>query len=288
MQAFVDRATIYAYEGNGDLATADLDMALGIKPDDVTALIERCAIYAAQRDYQHALTDLNAAVKADPKNLGAILNRAAAYHGLGDNGKAIADLDTVIKERPDLAGASYNRGNTYRALGEYDNAFADYDTLIYLTSPRSTISRAASRSIPTRQPDPVAASGAHPHASIRQRRIRRECEADRRAGLARACRRVPRAKDLGAEAPRARGLAMRAAAPTASAMPISSSAKTRSTCASCARRGNSSSRRGGPACRARPLMPGRSPSSGAAKRLGPSGPAAVKREGAVRRRIFAA
>ena len=49
-QAFVDRATAYAYAGNVDTAIADLDTAIDLKPTDVTALIDRGAVYAAQRE----------------------------------------------------------------------------------------------------------------------------------------------------------------------------------------------------------------------------------------------
>jgi tetratricopeptide (TPR) repeat protein len=131
-QAFVDRATVYAYSGNLDAAVADLNVAIGLQPTDVTALIDRGAIFAAQHDYRRALADLNAAVKADPDNLGALLNRAAAYHGLGDNSQAIADLDAVIKRRPTLAGAYYDRGNAWRGKADLQRAVADYSTAIKL------------------------------------------------------------------------------------------------------------------------------------------------------------
>ncbi|HEX4194419.1 MAG TPA: tetratricopeptide repeat protein [Stellaceae bacterium] len=131
-QAFVDRATTYAYSANIDAAIDDLNTAIGLKPTDITALIDRGAIYAAQHDYGHALTDLNAAVEAQPDNLGAILNRAAAYHGAGDNDKAIADLDTVIKQWPALAGAYYDRGNAWRDKNNLQRALADYSTAIRL------------------------------------------------------------------------------------------------------------------------------------------------------------
>jgi tetratricopeptide (TPR) repeat protein len=131
-QAFVDRATTYAYSGNIDAAIADLNTAIDLKPTDVTALIDRGAVYAAQHDYERSLADLNAAVKAEPDNLGAILNRAAAYHGLGDNDKAIADLDTVIRLRPNLAGAYYDRGNAWRDKSNIQSAIADYGMAIKL------------------------------------------------------------------------------------------------------------------------------------------------------------
>lgn len=135
-QAFVDRATAYAYGGNVEAALADLATAIDLKPTDVTALIDRGAIYAAQHDYARALGDLDAAVKVEPDNLGAMLNRAAAYHGLGDNDKAIADLDRVIRLRPNLAGAYYDRGNAWRDKGsDKDNigrAIADYSIAIKL------------------------------------------------------------------------------------------------------------------------------------------------------------
>jgi tetratricopeptide (TPR) repeat protein len=131
-QAFVERATIYAYSGNMDAAIADLDTAIGLKPADLTALIDRGAVFAAKHDYTRALADFNTAVKADPENLGAILNRAAAYHGLGDNDRAIADLDTVIKLRPTLAGAYYDRANAWRDKSNIQRALADYSTAIKL------------------------------------------------------------------------------------------------------------------------------------------------------------
>jgi len=131
-QAFVDRATTYAYSGHVEAALADLATAIGLKPTDVTALIDRGAIYAAQHDYARALADLNAALKAEPDNLGAMLNRAAAYHGLGDNDKAIADLDAVIRLRPNLAGAYYDRGNAWRDKGSIARAIVDYSTAIKL------------------------------------------------------------------------------------------------------------------------------------------------------------
>jgi tetratricopeptide (TPR) repeat protein len=115
--AILERGAIYPYLGRIDATLVDFTTAIGLKPNDVTALTDRGAILA---------------VTSEPSAIGAILNRAAALRGLGDRDSAIADINAVIRLRPDVAAAYYERGNTYRDKSDAARSIADYNTSMRL------------------------------------------------------------------------------------------------------------------------------------------------------------
>jgi len=157
------RGVIYARNRQPDLAIADFDETLRLKPDDAAALVDRAALRLGGRDRAEAEQDLEAADKASAKQddihlkiaiLYARADRASAAidqyslwidaHGddarLPDalNGrcweraltgvdldKALHDCNQAIRNAPKSAAMFESRGLVYLRLGDLDKAIAD-------------------------------------------------------------------------------------------------------------------------------------------------------------------
>jgi len=94
------RGNAYHYKDECDLAIADYDRAIELRPD-----------YAE-----------------------AYNNRGNAYAHKGDHDRAIADYDRAIQLQPDLAEAYYNRGLAYKQRGEEEKAIADFEKFLELSN----------------------------------------------------------------------------------------------------------------------------------------------------------
>ena len=79
-----------------------------------------------------AMADYDKAIELKPDLAEAYNNRGTAYHYKGNYDLDIADCDKAIELRPDYAEAYVSRGNAYGRKGEYDLAIADYDKAIKL------------------------------------------------------------------------------------------------------------------------------------------------------------
>ena len=78
------RGSAYVDLGQSDLALADFDRAVGLKPDHAEALNNRGALLAARGALLRALSDFDRAIAVNPRYAMALLNRARAREALGD------------------------------------------------------------------------------------------------------------------------------------------------------------------------------------------------------------
>ncbi len=125
--AYNNRALTYKGEGNYELAMADYNRALQVKPTDTEALSNRGNIYFATGRYDLALADMNKALEIDP-GLPVTLNaRGAVYFNQARYDAALADMDKAIGLKPDFPEAYMNRGNVYSVKKEFASAIRDYD-----------------------------------------------------------------------------------------------------------------------------------------------------------------
>ena len=147
-------------EKQTDLAIADLNEAIKLKPDYTAALTNRGNAYAAQGEYDLAIADFNTELKYKPTDTVAIANRAAVYAKMGKPeprggrprgsvkgqsrqsralsrarqsymsqksfAEAIGQYDLALKLDPHDAISLLNRGACYHSLGKFEKAIADY------------------------------------------------------------------------------------------------------------------------------------------------------------------
>ena len=136
----VDPVVIYFYRGGAhyyktganeiDLAIADLNMAIKIKPDLAVAYYNRGYLYDDKGQYDQATADYNKAIEINPKYAAAYNNRGIIYNRKDEYDQAIADYSKAIEINPNDAAIYFNRGITYNRIGEYDQAIADYNKAI--------------------------------------------------------------------------------------------------------------------------------------------------------------
>ena len=84
--------------------------------------------------YDLAIANYDKAIQLKPNEAEAYHNRGVAKYNLGEYFAAISDYDKVIQLKPDYAEAYYNRGIAKGTLGEYFAAISDYDKAIQLKS----------------------------------------------------------------------------------------------------------------------------------------------------------
>ena len=166
------RGMAYWHKGQGDLALADFDQAVKLKPDDADALIARASLRADRQASAAEVTpDLEAADRALPKDADARLHIGNVYQSVGqpaaavnqyskwidshprDNptmpialnarcwnralsgqelAQALIDCNAALKLKPDTAEILDSRGLVYLRQKNYDKAIADYDAALHL------------------------------------------------------------------------------------------------------------------------------------------------------------
>ena len=134
--AYINRGSAYIILGQYQLAIADINQAMRLKPDDAYYLYyNRAAAYSALGLYQRAIEDYNEALRLKPDDIldgSAYRSRGNAYAILGQYQLAIEDYSKAIRLRPDHAVAYYNRGTAYSKLSHHQSAIEDYNEAIRL------------------------------------------------------------------------------------------------------------------------------------------------------------
>jgi hypothetical protein len=98
----VGRGIAYAKKNQNELAIADFDAALKLKPDDVDARFRRGGTRLQLKQYDAAIEDFGEVVKADPMNAMAFRLRGFAYNTLGNDKAAGSDYDKACALNKDL------------------------------------------------------------------------------------------------------------------------------------------------------------------------------------------
>jgi len=82
--------------------------------------------------HQLAIADFNEAIHIKPDYAAAYNNRGSAYFNLGQTQRAIEDYNEAIRLKPNFAAAYNNKGSVYFKLGQYQQAIEDYSEAIRL------------------------------------------------------------------------------------------------------------------------------------------------------------
>jgi tetratricopeptide (TPR) repeat protein len=118
-----------------DQAKPVFDAALAYNARNPELLIDRAAAYALGGHYWEAIDDLNSALDIDPNNVTALIYRASAYRN--DGGKdglelALADANKALQINPGESSGLLERGNILRLKGNPKGARADWEAVIKL------------------------------------------------------------------------------------------------------------------------------------------------------------
>ena len=108
-QDLANRAFAYRLKGQNDLALADADRAIQLRPDYEFGFNVRGIVHARKGENQYAVADFTRAIGLKPDFADAWFNRANRYRDMGETDKAIYDYTQAIKYAPAFAAHDRDR-----------------------------------------------------------------------------------------------------------------------------------------------------------------------------------
>lgn len=127
---YIGRAQLNLHRNDTVSARADLDRALDLNPNSVTALALRAVIENEGGNYADALKFMDEAVKLQPDRAYLRINRGVVRYKAGDLNGALADYDFVAEVDPMNYTALFNRAMLRTELRDNDRALADLNRLL--------------------------------------------------------------------------------------------------------------------------------------------------------------
>lgn len=129
-QSYISRGAAYRGKGEYDLALADLNQAISLDPRSTDAHHGRGVVYTMKGRYDLAIIDFSNAIALDSKYTDAYFGRGYAYKSQGNHDLALADFNQAISLDPSYVCAYYGRGATYEMMGNSDLAIDNYTHVI--------------------------------------------------------------------------------------------------------------------------------------------------------------
>ncbi len=126
------RGIVHGQADRYELALADFDRALELRPDYEDALGGRGVTFRLMERYEDALADFTRVIDLDPNVARAFAHRGKTYRLMERYEDALADLTRAIDLDPNYAWAIADRGLTYRSMKRYEDALADLTRAIDL------------------------------------------------------------------------------------------------------------------------------------------------------------
>jgi tetratricopeptide (TPR) repeat protein len=118
--------------GRYELAIADFDKAIALKPDDFYSYDIRGDAYAKLGQYAHAIENFDQAINLRKDAPATYSSRGFAHGALGQYDLAIADFSRAIALKPDYARTYSDRAEAYRLSGQSAASVADFEKVIAL------------------------------------------------------------------------------------------------------------------------------------------------------------
>jgi tetratricopeptide (TPR) repeat protein len=132
---YANRGLGYAERDDRELAMADFDSAVRIKPDNGQALVARGDLFRANGQESKAQTDYSSAI-AIPippgNNYRPYLDRSRAYIAKGDMTSALEDLNRAKQLNPTVREIYINRANIFYARQDFRSAVEEFSGAIRL------------------------------------------------------------------------------------------------------------------------------------------------------------
>lgn len=118
--------------GDYDSASALIDRALALAPDNALYHMNRGLVLAALQMHDDALASFARAIALNPESADSYINRAATYLECNRISEALTDYDKAIALAPNNAEAHFNRGLALARALRPDAAIESYDRAIAL------------------------------------------------------------------------------------------------------------------------------------------------------------
>lgn len=112
-----------------DDAKAAFGRAIDLEPDAIGPLLQRARIWAIEGERDKALEDIDRAIDIDSENPAALLLRARIHQQAGDTDAAMADIQTILDDKPDTPAALELRGLIAAEQEDYAAAIRDFRKL---------------------------------------------------------------------------------------------------------------------------------------------------------------
>ena len=125
----------------GALALADEQVKL--RPGDGKFLGVRAGVYAAQGNAEKAQADYDEAARLEPDNPGIRFARVQFFLSQHEGGRALSEADRLIALAPDNAGNHDIRGFVLSSLGRGDEALVEYNAALSIRPDAGTYLRRA-------------------------------------------------------------------------------------------------------------------------------------------------
>jgi hypothetical protein len=122
------RGQLYAQYGQFNLAIANFDTAIGLKPDYPEALNNRCWARTMLGDTSKALEDCNKALMLHPDYGDAFDSRGLIHLKQCSNADALSDYDSALKYNPQQASSFFGRGIAKLRTGDHTGGEDDIVT----------------------------------------------------------------------------------------------------------------------------------------------------------------
>jgi tetratricopeptide (TPR) repeat protein len=137
------RAVAFGLYRQYDLAIADFDKAVALRPDDVQVRFNRAVTFERKGEFDQALTDLAEVVRARPTEVNGLFERGYVYMKKGDYDRAIDDFDHVLRTDPGYEKAIRGRAEAVKAKENSAQPNAKVATVEALSLPATSDQQAA-------------------------------------------------------------------------------------------------------------------------------------------------
>jgi tetratricopeptide (TPR) repeat protein len=113
--------------GKRDIALANYDHALTLRPDHSNALCNRGFALHELKRFEEALASYDRALKIRPNDDEILYNRGNTLKELNRLDAALDSYERALTLRPDFTRALINRGNLLYEMGRFEGALTSYD-----------------------------------------------------------------------------------------------------------------------------------------------------------------
>ena len=141
-----NRGVMRVRQGSLDLAVADLQQAIALRPRQHQGYVNLAQAYLKQQQLDAAIEQLNQAISLEP-NVASLFRTRARLHLLQRHqAEALSDLDRAIRceasdTTPALADDHFERGRILHAQKDFSAALAAYDAALRLRPQDARVSR---------------------------------------------------------------------------------------------------------------------------------------------------
>ena len=127
---YLERARIFAREGQANKALLDFDKAIEIKSDFDVAIFEKGEILYASTRYEDAMVEYQHCLDINPENTACLLKSAEMNIHLKQYGLAVDQINSALRIDDQLDQGYYMKGRIYKETGDSSLAVSSYQTAI--------------------------------------------------------------------------------------------------------------------------------------------------------------